>query len=128
MALTGGARWKPDATTGSLETKVEWRDKSAGDGRIVMVAQLVAYDDQSFNAQNTYRPGHPDSERNLIILDQDPKHIELTALASMTQAEKDAAWAAELQAFWDSYPNAVKIALATSMWAAKRAAPITAGG
>lgn len=128
MALTGGARWRPDPYRGTLSTTVQWRDKEAGDGLVIMTAELVAYDDSDFTAPGAYQPGAPETERKLIILDQQPVGKELLALAEMSQQEKDAEWEAALQAFWESYPDPVKIALATSMWAAKQAPPITWNG
>lgn len=94
MAIRGAVRWRPDTYRSPLLATVAELDPTAEPptGSIVMVAQLVAYDDTQLTGAN-YQPGHPDTERKLVILHERTYTKELAAFATMTQSEASAAWA-----------------------------------
>jgi hypothetical protein len=63
-----------------------------------MVAQAVAYDDTVVTGA-TYQAGDPATERNLVVLYEEPITKELAIFEPMTAAQATAEWAAALDAF-----------------------------
>jgi hypothetical protein len=100
MAIKGAVRWRPDAFRSPLTTTVANLDPTATPpaGQVVMIAQLVAYDETAVTGAN-YRAGDPATERELVILYEEPVSMELAAFDGLTNAAAAALWSTALDAF-----------------------------
>lgn len=129
MAVVGAVRWKPDTYRSSLETtvaglSVDPEGDGPPEGTIVMVAQLVAYDDQRFPNPQAYQSGNPATEQWVTVLYAEPIMMDLSAFASMTDQQAQDAWADALAAFGARLLPAVPV-LIRAVRAAKIAPPVT---
>lgn len=100
MAIRGAVRYKPDTYRSTLSTTIANFDPAATPpaGTIVMTAQAIAYDDTQVTAAN-YQPGDPATERNLVVLYEEPISMELAAFDGLTQAAASQLWTDALTAF-----------------------------
>lgn len=128
--IRGGVRWKPDIGRTSLETTIADFDPQADppSGRIVMIAQLVAYDSDDIgpSPKIPYKPGKPEVEAELVILHEQVYGLELAEAAGMTQAEIDAHWAATLAGYKD-WVTPAALPLARAILGARMAPPLLFG-
>ena len=124
MAIKGAVRWRPDAFRTPLTTTVANLDPAATPptGQVVMHAQLVAYDDADVTPAN-YKAGDVATERDLVILYEEPISMELAAFDGLTNAQAAALWATALNEFktrvTPAGPNLLK-----AIRTARRAAPV----
>lgn len=139
MAIRGAVRWKPDAFRSSLETTVidlnptgQYSDAQGNPlpptgipgGTVVFVLQAVAYDDARLGIPaNPYRPGHPETEKEVVVLHEETRQYALSAVNGLTQAQINAFLASELTSYknWilPAGPNLVKV-----FYSARLSAPI----
>ena len=100
MAIKGAVRWRPDAFRSPLTTTVANLDPAATPptGQVVMIAQALVYDDTKVTGAN-YKPGDPATERELVILYEEPVSMELAAFDGLTEAQAAALWEDALTAF-----------------------------
>jgi hypothetical protein len=100
MAIKGAVRWKPDTYRSSIEATVMELDPSVTPpgGSVVLIIQAIAYDDTVVTPAN-YQAGHPDTERNIIVLHEQVKQYALSAAHSMTTAAINSFLAGELVAY-----------------------------
>lgn len=134
MAIRGAVRWRPDVGRSASQSSIlnlipSPRDADGNatgghpSGTIVMIAQLVAFDDARIGGPNPYRPGSPDTEREVTILYEQVFTKELAVLGQMTEAQATSEWTATLQGFRDEHLPAV-CPLIKAIRAARMSPPI----
>lgn len=128
MAIKGAARWKPDVYRTSLESTVIELDPAASppSGIVVMIAQLVVYDDTVVTPAN-YLAGDPATERNITVLFEQPVSKALGPFTAMTGAQALAEWDAALSTF-AAWVQPAGVVLVRAIRNARRSAPITVTG
>lgn len=95
MAAKYAVRWRPPAYRSTIETIIQNKELNANPpryGNRVKVLQLVAYDDASINAQNPYRPGHPDTERYIEVAEEVVISLDVGAFVGKSVAQSTAIW------------------------------------
>lgn len=99
MAVRAAVRFKPEVGRSALETTIQNRDYSVTPptGGMVRTVQLVAWDDASVSVAN-YKAGLPETERHLVIVDQDTVTMDISAFHGTTYAEAEALWQPVLDA------------------------------
>jgi hypothetical protein len=124
MAIRGAVRWMPDSRSNAQQSYLEGFDTGTTppSGNVVMIAQVVAYDDTQVTGAN-YREGDPSTERLLTIIDQVVVRKSIAGMYNLTQAEVDAGWEAERQAIAARYlPHGA--ALVKMIRGARKAPPL----
>jgi hypothetical protein len=139
MAIKGAVRWKPDAYRSSIEATVidlnptgQYNDAEGNPlpptgvpgGTIILVAQAVAYDDAKVGgAGNPYRPGHPDTEREIVVLHEQTRQYDLSAVQTMTQAQVNSFLNSELIAY-KNWVLPAGTSLVKTFYSARMAPPV----
>lgn len=123
MAIRGAVRFKPDMYRSSLEATVAGLNAAATPptGSIVMMAQLVAYDDTVVTGAN-YKPGRPDIEQEITVLYEEPIMMDLSVFSGKTQAQSTAMWSTALTDFANRVSPAA-VSLLRAIRAARLSAP-----
>lgn len=137
MAVKGAVRYKPDTYRSSLETLVAGLSPQGAQtnpgvqpptydgvpaGDVVMVAQLVAYDDVQLQLAN-YKPGDPLTEQYITVLHERPITLALAAFNGLTQTQATALWTAELNSY-KTWVTPAATTLLRAIRAARRANPV----
>lgn len=127
MAIQAAVRWKPDIYRSSLETTIQDFDPTATPptGQVVMTAQAVVFDNTVVTGAN-YKPGDPATERNIVVLYEEPITMELAAFDGLTEAQAKAAWDAALADFLARVTPAGPLLIRT-IRAARISPPIVVG-
>lgn len=112
MATGIAIRWRPAAYRSTTETILMPGNPEADPptgGQRVQTLQLVVYDDTKLGTTgNPYRPGAPETEQHLAIVDEVPISMEVDAFAGLTAAQSTAQWNAARDAqiaVWEADPS-----------------------
>lgn len=126
MTLRVAVRFRPDINQSPQQSSVEGFDPANVKGTVVMPVQLVAYDDAAPVDWTKYVPGDPTYERYITLLYPDVLEGDLHAANSATDAQIDAYWAAQLNAWAATLAPSIP-ALLRAIRSARRAAPVVLG-
>ena len=139
MAIKGAVRWKPDTYRSSIEATVvdlnplgQYSDVDGNPlpptgvpgGTLIFVIQAVAYDDTKLGTVgNPYRPGHPDTEREIVVLHEQTRQYDLSAVQTMTQAQVNSFLNSELLAY-KTWVLPAGASLVKAFYGARMSAPV----